>query len=286
MLARIGSKLNTSVNTQKSMKFMGGSYMGGVRMFSKVVVQPTSRMALLESDAINVPLPYMVMQKFLDPARKDTIAQLDGSTNRSLTYSDSYYTSYSFADSLKSIGVKKNDCIAIVSPNHLHYFSCVMGVMLAEAVVSTVNPLYSPEELAHQFEITHAKIVITHPLCLDRVISVVSKDTIVILMDDEISPTDEKFQKQGVIPLSTMMSTKVEKSKNTYSWSHDTFDPHSLAVIPFSSGTTGKSKGVMLTHKNLTCNVLQVLEAEAYTLEAKVVLLFTLYLLSLCDLSL
>lgn len=90
-----------------------------------------------------MPLPQVIMQEFMNDKRKDQIALFDGLNDKSLTYSDCYHASTSFADSLTRLGIKKGDNVAIVSPNHFHYFTCVIGTMLIGARVSPLNlPLF------------------------------------------------------------------------------------------------------------------------------------------------
>lgn len=244
------------------------------RRFSNIVTSP-SVLPSLTSDVVNQPVQHFVMKDFLKPDQKNKTYVLDGVSGSTMTYGESYYASYSIADSLKDRGLKPNDVVSIVSPNHLHYFSVIMGTMLADGVASTVNPLYSVEELDHQFSLTESTVVVSHPMCLDRVIeSCAGKQRQIVIIDRGIPDATieqllSKHAAHKVIRLSALLSTDEKRPiKHDYSWSKATFDPHKVAVIPFSSGTTGRSKGVMISHKNLISNILQTMAFEGDALVA------------------
>jgi acyl-CoA synthetase (AMP-forming)/AMP-acid ligase II len=237
------------------------------RCFSRIV---TSRVSLpeLSSPVVNAPLPHFILDRFLDKDRKDKVYLMDGVSTKTLTYGESYYASFSFADSLKDLGINKNDVVSVTSPNHLYYFSILMGTMLAGGVSSTVNPLYSAEEMQHQFGLTESRFYVTHALCLERVLHSTSNDKVVILMDEDMAAGEadkliSKYPSRKILRLNSLLSKDSKRTiKHNYDWKNSNFDPQSIAVIPFSSGTTGRSKGVMISHKNLVCNVLQTLASE------------------------
>lgn len=244
------------------------------RGLSNVVKSRITLPALSSSD-VNTPLPHFIMKDFLREGRKDQVFLMDGVSTKTLTYGESYYTSFSFADKLKDLGLKRDDVVSVVSPNHLHYFSVLMGTMLAGGISSTVNPLYSQDEMEHQFSLTESKFYITHALCLERVLQVTTNDKIVILIDDGLPAGHakkllEQHPSRKVHLLNDLLSgNPVQMFKYDYDWTKSKFDPDSVAVIPFSSGTTGRSKGVMITHKNLVCNVLQTMTYEGHNLVAE-----------------
>jgi acyl-CoA synthetase (AMP-forming)/AMP-acid ligase II len=244
----------------------GKPYSGSLLRFnSSYIMKSKTHLPELENpDIVNTPLPHYVMNHFLNPDRINRVALTDGSTGKSLTFGDLHYSSYSFADSLKDLGIKPKEVVSIVSPNHLHYFPSIMGTLLSGGILSTVNPLYSAEEMSYQFQLTESKIIITHPMGLERVLQIAPKQSQVIVLDDGMKP-DVQLPSH-VQRFSSLFSTTPQSSKYDYTWSTSTFDPHQIAVIPFSSGTTGRSKGVMITHKNLVCNILQTIAYEGYNL--------------------
>lgn len=214
---------------------------------------------------LTLPLPQVIMSQFMDEKRKDKVALLDGSSDSALTYSDCVCASNSFADSLSRLGIRKGDNVAIVSPNHIHYFTCVMGVLLIGARISPLNPLYAKSELQFPFSLLDVKAIIFHPNCLDAVLEVVPKGIVAIMIDTEYNAAavGPEIHRLSTLISTTNAATTVNIPK------YKDFNPRDLACIPFSSGTTGQSKGVSLTHQNIVANLLQMEAIEGSALTAQ-----------------
>ncbi len=258
-----------SVRTTVSTARVQALARGHVRWISRVVRAPIE-MPELTSSLVNMPLPTFVMKEFLSESRKSLVALVDGSSGAELTFGDLYYHCHSMGDSLRDMDIKKGDIVAIIAPNHLHYFTAFLGISLAGGVSTNVNPLYSDKEIKFQLDVTNSKMIFVHPLCLEKVLQVVDKtSTKVIVMDHGIHLDNHSLKRQGLYLMSELTSNvnKTPKYDHNMEISKD-FDPQSLVTVPFSSGTTGRSKGVMLTHKNLVCNVLQTLPYEGNFLKA------------------
>lgn len=221
--------------------------------FSNFVVKsPFPDVNLAEA---NGALPQFIMKDFLKEDRSSLEAIVDGSNGKSLTYKQAHDNTYSFAHSLRKFGIKKGDCIAVISPNHLQFFTAFFGIGLTGAVSSCINPLYSEYEIESQIEATNAKMILTHPLCLEKVLKV-KKNIPIMLMDDVPNKPAHVLEMKNFIQESlTSFDTKSFALPAN-------FDSNDTYTIPFSSGTTGKSKGVMLTHRNLISNVLQMVPIE------------------------
>lgn len=235
-------------------------YGAGLRYFSnRFIVKSQYHLPELESALVKTPLPFFLLNRFLDNDRANKTAIVDGATGKELSFAEAYYSSYSIADSLKDFGVSKGDCVAIMSPNHISFLSTFLGISLLGAISTCLNPLYLEKEILHQLEDTKTKFVFAHALCLDRVIRATAGQKIkIILMDDESTNIPQKLiDDHGIVRLSSIMSTEKKSPRYDHSVNFQNFDPDSVCTIPFSSGTTGKAKGVLLTHKNLVANVLQ-----------------------------
>eukprot|EP01039_Chlorochromonas_danica_P009935 gene9935-10985_t len=229
----------------------------------RVIIKSDVPCPLLDSDEAKLPVHTFIMRKFLHPDRKDLVAIMDASTGASVTYGDLFYYTTSMAESLeKKLGVKKNDRVAIISPNHLHFFTTFMGISLVGAVSTCMNPLSSVKEMTYQIEKTGANYVFVHPMCLETALKVVDRSRIIVMDASSNGAVD------GMLHLGSLISPEpLPQALRRLDVPKD-FDPHSLLTIPFSSGTTGRSKGVMLTHRNLVSNVLQVVPLEGQYLEA------------------
>ena len=78
------------------------------------------------------------MEDFLKGDVKDKIALCDGSTNATRTFGELHSQTHKLAHSLLDMGFKKGDCIGIMSPNHIHYFTCFQGIGLVGATSTPI----------------------------------------------------------------------------------------------------------------------------------------------------
>ena len=123
------------------------------------------------------------------------------------------------------------------------------GIAAAGCVMSPINSLYTPDEIAFQLKDSGAKMLITVSPFLDRAPAAVEKapvDEIVVLDGAEGARQPARPARQPTRPRCRWTSTR----------------PTDLVTLPYSSGTTGLPKGVMLTHRNLVANVAQTPAAD------------------------
>ena len=174
-------------------------------------------------------------------------ALIDGTDGRTLTYGQLSDGIRRVAGGLRARGFGKGDVLAIFSPNIPEYAVVFHGVTLAGGTVTTINPAYTPSEVAHQLNDARARYAFTGPASLPTVLEV-QADT----------PLEQVFvlgdaQDQSATPLSELYGEPMSDD------AAPTVAPHDdLGVLPYSSGTTGLSKGVMLTHYNLVANLVQL----------------------------
>jgi acyl-CoA synthetase (AMP-forming)/AMP-acid ligase II len=170
----------------------------------------------------------------------DRTALIDGLTGATYTYSRVVQASRGMARGLQDEGVKPGDRVAIVAPNSCEWVIAFMGSLFAGATVTTLNPLYTEREIGNQFSDSRPKAVFAAEGTSDAARAVWGDKPGFHLMSDVWSMADSA---SGEPQLAS-------------------FDPLTqLAVLPYSSGTTGAPKGVMLTHYNLTSNIRQTLGA-------------------------
>ena len=175
--------------------------------------------------------------------RADRIALVDGPSGRCVTYGTLVDAISRCAGGLAARGIRHGDVVALLAPNLPEYAVVFHGAARAGAVVTSVNPTYGPEETRFQLQDANARILVTVPPCLDTARAAVDGTAV-----REVVVIGEA---EGATPLTDLLA-------------HDPLgqvavDPHDLAALPYSSGTTGLSKGVMLTHRNLVANMVQVL---------------------------
>ena len=175
-----------------------------------------------------------------------------------------------FASALSAFGVNRGDRVALLLPNTIPCVAAYYAVLKIGAIAVMNNPLYSDRELDHQFNDSGAKLLVTLDLLGNRMIDLRSKTRIkqiVITSIGDYLP----FPKNWLFPLvakKKKLAADVKPADNVFSWKavladHQPNPPavtlgfEDVAMYQYTGGTTGVSKGVMLTHANLSKNVQQ-----------------------------
>ncbi len=193
-----------------------------------------------------LPLPEVPLTPFLlerAHARGDKPAFIDAPSGRTLTYRGWAQAVRAAAAGLARRGLRKGDVFAIYSPNLPEYAVAFHAVTLIGGVVTTINPLYTASELSHQLQDAGARYLVTVPPCLGKAEQAAREAGV-----REVFVFGEA---EGATPFASLLAKESDPPQVT-------IDPrHDLVVLPYSSGTTGLPKGVMLTHYNLVANLLQ-----------------------------
>lgn len=198
--------------------------------------------------------------------------------NGSITFDQLDTLSDQFAGYLRdTLGLGFGDRVAVQMPNCLSYPIVAFGIFKAGCVLVNTNPLYTPKEMVHQFADSGAKALVIIDMFADRLPEVLGKTKLEHVITVKISeffpgPVDavirgvQKYWSRS-IPKITVQHTRFRdaldsgkattKSKVAGFTSSLTSD--SLAALQYTGGTTGVSKGAMLTHGNLVTNTLQMI---------------------------
>jgi acyl-CoA synthetase (AMP-forming)/AMP-acid ligase II len=176
-------------------------------------------------------------------ARGSKPALIDGPSGRELSYADLARSVRALAAGLAARGFGPGDTLAIYLPNLPEYAVAFHGVAAAGGRATTVNPLYTAGELAHQLRDSGARLLVTVGPCLD-----VAREAAADAGVEEVYVVGDA---DGATPFSELLGDPEQAPAVGIEPASD------LAVLPYSSGTTGLPKGVMLTHRNLVANVLQ-----------------------------
>ncbi|AXF55347.1 long-chain-fatty-acid--CoA ligase [Salicibibacter kimchii] len=164
-----------------------------------------------------------------------------------------------FTAALQKAGVQKGDRVAIMLPNCPQFVISYYGSLQAGAIVTQINPMLVGKELQHILMDSGAKtIVIYEPLLpvLEQIISDTFIENVIKVnlegrnTDHDIAVGFNQFLEVGEPPLPVNINTSED-----------------VAVLQYTGGTTGRSKGAMLTHRNLLANVMQGAEFFNDTLE-------------------
>jgi len=177
--------------------------------------------------------------------RGDKPALIDGPSGRTITYAQLAQAVRAFAAGLAARGFGSGDALAIYMPNVPEYAIAFHGAAAAGGKATTVNPLYRANELAHQLEDSKAKLLITVPPFLDAAREAAAE----VGIGDEVYVLGEA---EGAKPFSDLLGDPADAPEVEIDPEND------LAVLPYSSGTTGLPKGVMLSHRNLVANLIQI----------------------------
>lgn len=159
-----------------------------------------------------------------------------------------------FAAWLQSRGVAKGDRVALMMPNVLPFAIGVIGVLRAGAVVVTVNPLYTPRELAHQLKDSGAQTIVIFDAfapTLDAVLADTGIQNIVVIQSGLV-PNDS-YTLTGHVSFMETMTAGAAMVRQPVDVGLD-----DVAFLQYTGGTTGVSKGAVLLHRNVLANVLQM----------------------------
>lgn len=176
-----------------------------------------------------------------------------------------------FATCLSDFGVKKGDSVAILLPNVIACPASYFAVVKLGAVAVMNNPLYTDRELEHQFNDSKATVLITLDLLCSRMIDLRNKTGIKQIVYTSIGDY-LPFPKNLLFPLVAKkkgLAAQVKPTDNLFKWKDMinkyppdppkvTISPDDTAMYQYTGGTTGVSKGAILTHGNLSRNVQQI----------------------------
>lgn len=174
----------------------------------------------------------------------------------------------------KVLGLKKGDRVAIQMPNLLQYPVVMFGALRAGLIIVNTNPLYTAREMRHQFKDSGAKAVVIMANFAHLLAEVLAdtdiKHVIVTEIGDQLKFPKSLLMNLAVKHLKRMVPNYELPNHHTYKQGLELgrkqkFDPvktesSDLAFLQYTGGTTGVSKGAMLTHRNILANMLQISE--------------------------
>ncbi len=172
----------------------------------------------------------------------DRIATIDGPTGRSMTHGELADAIRALAGGLAAKGFGKGDVLAIIAPNLPEYGIVFHAVCMTGGTVTTVNPTYGAEEIAYQLRDADASIAVTISTFLPAVREAAESADVSEIYT--IDPSEHAPQISALFGAPFAGDVDLDPAED-------------VAVLPYSSGTTGLPKGVMLTHRNLVANILQ-----------------------------
>lgn len=203
-------------------------------------------------------------QKFADRAAYSFMG-------KELSYRQVDELSRTFGTYLQSLGMAKGDRVAVMMPNVMQYPLAVAGIMRAGYTLVNVNPLYTARELEHQLKDSGAKAIVileNFAATLEKCIAATPvKHVVMCAMGDQLGLLKgalvnyvvrnvKKMVPDYNLPGAVRFNAAIAKATSG-TLKKVTLKADDVAVLQYTGGTTGVSKGAVLLHRNLVANLLQ-----------------------------
>ncbi|XP_077991031.1 uncharacterized protein LOC144445367 [Glandiceps talaboti] len=209
---------------------------------------------------LQIPSDVSLSQYLLSKFEKygDKIALVDADSNHSYTYRQLKDLVRRCSSGLVKSGFKQGDVCALYQPNSADVFITSYSVVSIGGVLSSVNPTFTVDEFSDQLDHTDAQWIITVPSYVDKANEAAKRvgniKGIYVVGDEHVD---------GCIPFSTFM----KDDGSAFPTDIKINPKEDVVFLPYSSGTTGLPKGVMLTHYNIISSIEQLTKPESVRIE-------------------
>ncbi|KAL7139779.1 hypothetical protein ABFS83_09G075600 [Erythranthe nasuta] len=175
---------------------------------------------------------------------------INGATNEVFTYEEVELTARKVATGLSKLGIQQGNTIMLLLPNCPEFVFSFLGASYIGAISTMANPYFTPAEVIKQAKASGAKVIVTQASYVDKVRDYALEKRVRVVCTDA-PPNDDycvAFSELSSADEREMPAVKI--------------NPDDVVALPYSSGTTGLPKGVMLTHKGLVTSVAQQVDGE------------------------
>ncbi|KAK4395464.1 4-coumarate--CoA ligase 1 [Sesamum angolense] len=173
---------------------------------------------------------------------------INGATEEVYTYEEVELTSRKVATGLSKLGIQQGDTIMLLLPNSPEFVFAFLGASYIGAISTMANPFFTPGEVIKQAKASNAKLIITQACYVEKVRDYALEKGVKVMCVDAPPSDCLKFSELTSADEKDMPAVKIH--------------PDDVVALPYSSGTTGLPKGVMLTHKGLVTSVAQQVDGE------------------------
>ncbi|KAH7564923.1 hypothetical protein ACOSP7_021160 [Xanthoceras sorbifolium] len=173
---------------------------------------------------------------------------INGSTGHVYTYAEVELISRKVASGFNKIGIQQYQVIMVLLPNCPEFVFSFLGASYIGAIATMANPFFMPAEISKQAEASNAKLIITQACHVDKVKEFAQEKDVQIVCIDTAP--------DGCLHFSELSQTDETQLQEV------DIHPEDVVALPYSSGTTGLPKGVMLTHQGLVTSVAQQVDGD------------------------
>ncbi|KAK9691176.1 hypothetical protein RND81_09G181400 [Saponaria officinalis] len=180
-------------------------------------------------------------------------ALIDSVSGQILNFSDLKSMVANTSHGIINLGIEKGDVVMIFAPNSIQYPVIFLGIIAAGAIATTINPVYTISEIKKQVNDCKPKLIVTVPALWDKV-----KDLNLPVVMIGCKGDQKIVSKSKLVYFSDLVDGCNEELPKVLVKQSDT------AALLYSSGTTGVSKGVILSHRNFIANSLMTTNDQEY----------------------
>ncbi|WOK92669.1 putative 4-coumarate--CoA ligase 3 [Canna indica] len=194
------------------------------------------------------PLHAYCFERLADFADRPCI--IDGASGAIMSYADVDLAARRAAVGLDRLGIEKGHVIMILLRNSPDFVLAFLAASHRGAVATTANPFYTPAEIHKQAEASGARLIVTESIYFDKIREFAQERGITVVCVDNEDPPEGCHRFSELLASDERDLPKVD------------IHPDDVVALPYSSGTTGLPKGVMLTHRSLITSVAQQVDGE------------------------